>query len=100
MKREPTRVSGNIVKDPETFVSNLKTKAKELFEQRMRRDGQTADEMYGFTYVCQHGPDYDPSCQEELSDEAQAELLKGNLPTDGRVRMCSACAEAWQRAAK
>jgi hypothetical protein len=51
-----------------------------------------AEERYGFAYECQHGGSIDPTCQEVLSNEAQAELTHhGKLPEKGLVRMCGDC---------
>lgn len=57
---------------------------------------KVAEEAYGFAYACNHA-DIDPSCQEFLSKEAQADLLRGKLPEKGLVRMCSDCWKAYGR---
>lgn len=57
----------------------------------------TADEAYGFTYICQHGGTFDPTCQRELTDPEQEDLLTtGTLPRGGRTRMCPTCIDEWE----
>ncbi len=72
------------------LVDELLTYAKD-HKKSLGNDWQeVAEECYGFSYACQHA-DIDPTCQEFLSDEAQANLLVGKLPERGKVRMCSNC---------
>jgi hypothetical protein len=53
-----------------------------------------ADEMYGFTFHCNHGEIF-PGSQRFLNDEEQAALLAGDLPHGGRTRMCSDCFKSY-----
>ena len=90
-KRIPSQVkidlaTGNGVQE---FIKDQKESLGEVW-------WKIAEEAYGFAYACQHAG-IDPTCQEFLSDQAQADLLNGIHPAHV-TRMCEECWEAFNAA--